>query len=226
VATNSGSKGLRTPYRTRAAQMPSANAFWGASGENVWITSSFPMRSNSPGYSGIYSVLLSCPTSSGDSSSRFQLYRCFLRPYRTSPTRGDRRSVVGWVTPRLAKSGLRYRRPKHQAEWCLINPINRGCIKGIACLCLPCPVFLLRTKRRRLLSAWLSRYPPTCALSRGWPFLDFLGTRLRFLYTDVPSSQHRDSNRQNGRRESRGNRESRAKKASDQASSVWSRTEP
>lgn len=39
VAATSGIKVLRTPYRTRAVQMLSANAFWEACDENAWITS-------------------------------------------------------------------------------------------------------------------------------------------------------------------------------------------
>src|SRR5712691_13254849 len=59
-------------------------------------------------------------------------------------------------------------------EWSLIDVLYSGCIKDIAWLCLLCPVFLPRTKRRHLLSAWLPRYPPACALSRELPLLDFL----------------------------------------------------
>jgi len=41
VALTSGIKVLQTPHRTRAEHMPSANAFWEASGEHVWTTSLF-----------------------------------------------------------------------------------------------------------------------------------------------------------------------------------------
>jgi hypothetical protein len=64
-------------------QMPSANAFWGASGEHVWITSSFSMRSNSPGFSWRMQRTSIMPDRIKGSSSGFRPCRCFLLLHRS-----------------------------------------------------------------------------------------------------------------------------------------------
>jgi hypothetical protein len=84
VATTSSMKVLRTPIWTRASRMPSANAFWRASGENVSITFSFSMRSTSPGFSWRMQCTSIMPDLIKGSSSRSRFCRCFLCLHRTN----------------------------------------------------------------------------------------------------------------------------------------------